>query len=232
MAGVKEWERLWQQPNVAFRKSNAFEAQPMAVAAWLREGERQAQRIPTQPFDRDRFIAGLLEIRKQTIEAPSVFEPAMKNLCAEASVAVVFVPEVKGTRAYGATRWLTPEKAILQLSLRGKAEDFLWFTFFHEAAHILKHGKKDVFIEAPEGTADAAIQKKEEEAFAADFLIPKSAYRELISRKPVTAGRIREFAHRLEIAPGIIVGRLQHDKLIPFKQHNGLKRRFQFKETS
>src|SRR5690606_19950370 len=109
-------------------------------------------------------------------------------------------------------------------------EDFLWFTFFHEAAHILKHGKKDVFIEAPEGTADAATKKKEEEAnaFAADFLIPREAHRELIRLKPFTSAKIGRFADRLGIAPGIVVGRLQHDKLIPFKQHNGLKRRFQF----
>jgi HTH-type transcriptional regulator/antitoxin HigA len=233
VAGVEEWRRLWEQPEVAFRKSNAFAAHPMAVAAWLREGERQAQRIATQPFDKDRFISALLEIRKLTTEEPATFEPAMKTLCAEAGVAVVFVPEVKGTRAYGATRWLTPEKAILQLSLRGKAEDFLWFTFFHEAAHILKHGKKDVFIEAPEGTADAVIQKKEDEAntFASDFLIPRQAYQELAARKPLTAARIQAFANNLGIAVGIVVGRLQHDKLIPFKQLNGLKRRFQFQET-
>ena len=36
---------------------------------------------------------------------------------------------------------------MVQLSLRGKFEDLLWFTFFHEAGHILLHGKKEVFIE-------------------------------------------------------------------------------------
>lgn len=233
VAGVDEWRQMWAQPQVAFRKSKAFAAHPMCVASWLREGERQAQRISTQPFDKDRFIDALLKIRNLTTEEPEVFEPAMRTLCAEAGVALVFVPEVTGTRAYGATRWLTPDKAILQLSLRGKAEDFLWFTFFHEAAHILKHGKKDVFIEAPEGTGDTGIKKKEEEAdiFAADFLIPKQAYQELAATQHLTAARIQSFATRLGIAPGIVVGRLQHNKLIHFKQHNGLKRRFQFQES-
>ena len=160
VAGVEEWRQLWDQPQVAFRKSKAFDAHPMAVASWLREGERRAQRVVTRPFDRDKFIAALLEIRKLTTEEPETFEPAMKSLCAEAGVAVVLVPEVPGTRAYGATCWLTPEKAILQLSLRGKAEDFLWFTIFHEAAHILKHGKREVFIESLEGTTDGATKKK------------------------------------------------------------------------
>ena len=233
VAGVEEWVQLWARPQVAFRKSSAFDAHPMAVAAWLRQGERQAQSVATRPFDKDKFIAALLEIRELTTADPATFESAMKRLCAEAGVAVVFVPEVSGTRAYGATRWLTPEKAILQLSLRGKADDFLWFTFFHEAAHILKHGKRDVFIESPDGATDEATRKKEEEAntFAADFLIPKDAYRELTSLRPFTTAKIQRFASGMSIAPGIVVGRLQHDKLLPFIQLNGLKRRFSLNAT-
>jgi HTH-type transcriptional regulator/antitoxin HigA len=234
VAGVAEWESIWSSPQVAFRKSAAFQAQPTSVAAWLREGERAAHKLETQSFNKDQFTQALVEIRKLTTEEPQKFEPAMKQLCAACGVAVVFVPELPGTRAYGATRWLSPEKAILQLSLRGKADDFLWFTFFHEAAHILKHGKKDVFIEAPESSKDTSILQKEEEAnnFAADFLIPRSAFKELLTRQPFTARRICAFAQELDIAPGIVVGRLQHSHLIQFSQHNQLKRRFRFKEES
>jgi HTH-type transcriptional regulator / antitoxin HigA len=234
VAGVAEWESIWSSPQAAFRKSTAFEAQPTSVAAWLREGERRAQRLKTKPFSKDHFNQALVEIRKLTNAEPETFEPEMKRLCATCGVALVFVPEVPGTRAYGATRWLSPEKAILQLSLRGKADDFLWFTFFHEAAHILKHGKKDVFIEAKEASKDKSVLQKEEEAnnFAADFLIPKSAFRELHRRQPFTAGRICAFAKDLGIAPGIVVGRLQHEQLIRFNQFYQLKRRFCFKEEN
>jgi addiction module HigA family antidote len=232
VAGVAEWESIWSSPQVVFRKSAAFEAQPTSVAAWLREGEREAQKLETQPFNRDGFTQALVEIRKLTNEEPPTFEPAMKRLCAAYGVALAFIPEVPGTRAYGATRWLSPEKAILQLSLRRKADDFLWFTFFHEAAHILKHGKKDVFIEAAQGSIDRTILQKEKEAddFATDFLIPKNAYKELIVRRPFSAKRICAFAQELGIAPGIVVGRLQHEQLIQFSQFNQLKRRFCFKE--
>jgi len=119
----------------------------------------------------------------------------------------------------------------MQLSLRGKADDHLWFTFFHEAAHILKHGKRDVFIEAPEGANDETVRRKEEEAdtFAADFLVPKTAFREFAKEGAFSTARIQAFASDLRIAPGIVVGRLQHEKLISFKQHNALKQRFHFK---
>ena len=51
----------------------------------------------------------------------------------------------------GATRWVGSDKAIIQLSLRYKTNDHLWFTFFHEAGHILLHGKKELFIEGVNG---------------------------------------------------------------------------------
>lgn len=45
VAGVAEWASLWGKPAVALRKSRAFDSNPMAVAAWLREGELQARHI-------------------------------------------------------------------------------------------------------------------------------------------------------------------------------------------
>ncbi len=86
--------------------------------------------------------------------------------CAAVGVAVVLVPELPGTRVSGATRWLTPGKALIQLSLRYKSDDQLWFTFFHEAAHVLLHGKRDLFIEdlgADDETGNIPAQINERE---------------------------------------------------------------------
>ena len=234
VAGIKEWKNLWQSPQVAFRKSSAFEANPMAVASWLRQGERLAQQVRVAPYDQDAFIKALHEIRCLTNADPVTFEPQAKALCRAAGVALVFVPELPVTRVYGATQWLTSRKALVQLSLRGRSDDFLWFTFFHEAAHILKHGKRDVFIEATDGTTDEDSRRKEEEAdtFSSDFLIPRDAFITFRKAGRFTSQSIQRFAAELGISPGIVVGRLQHEKLIPFNQHNGLKRRFFLNETA
>lgn len=232
VVGIREWKTLWTGSDVAYRKSTAFEANPMAAAAWLRQGERVAQQIKTEPYNQNAFIEALYQIRRLTIANADDFVPQSIDLCRAVGVALVFVPEVPGTCAYGATRWLTPSKAILQLSLRGKRDDFLWFTFFHESAHILKHGKRDIFIEAPERTADLEIQKKEQEAdvFASDFLIPKQAFNEFCKQAEFTSRAIQAFARKLGIAPGIVVGRLQHERLLPFTHLNALKRSLSFKD--
>ena len=232
VAGIKEWKSIWISPQVAFRKSTAFAANPMAVAAWLRQGERLAQQVRTEPYSQDLFINALHEIRKLTTADPDVSAPKAMECCRASGVALVFVPELPATRAYGATRWLTPRKAIVQLSLRGKTDDFLWFTFFHEAAHILKHGKREVFIEAPDSATDHEARRKEEEAdtFASDFLIPRNAFNEFRRQNRFTTQTIQRFAAQLRIAPGIVVGRLQHEKLLPFTHLNALKRRFRLDE--
>ena len=118
--------------------------------------------------------------------------------------------------------------------MRGKTDDFLWFAFFHEAAHILKHGKRDVFIEAPDGTADEETQRKEQEAdtFASDFLIPRTAFNELRQQRCFTTQVVQRFAGKLGIAPGIVVGRLQHEKLVPFTHLNALKRHFRLEDAA
>jgi HTH-type transcriptional regulator / antitoxin HigA len=40
---------------------------------------------------------------------------------------------------------------------------------------------------------------------------------------------IQRFADKLGIAPGIVVGRLQHEKLVRFSHLNALKRHFRLK---
>lgn len=157
------------------------------------------------------------------VEQPDVFVPKMKTLCESSGVAVVLVPEMKNAPVSGATRWLAPEKAMIQLSLRYKTNDQFWFTFFHEAGHILFGGKKEAFIDLNHVTGEGEM---EADRFAADHLIPPHRASELTRLK--SAQVIQTFAKSIGIASGIVVGRLQHEKLIRYDQFNGLKIRYQW----
>jgi HTH-type transcriptional regulator / antitoxin HigA len=68
----------------------------------------------------------LSSTRALTLESPAVFQPRIVEACAAVGVVVVFVPELPGARVCGATRWLNPNKALIQLSLRYKTNDHLW----------------------------------------------------------------------------------------------------------
>ena len=225
VASPEQWRQFWSQPQAAYRKSRTYQSDPGAVAAWLRKGELKAQQIECAPYDAGAFGEALHHVRALTVESPEVFQPSMVERCRLAGVAVVFVPELKGTRAFGATRWLTPRKALIQLSLRYRTDDHLWFTFFHESAHILKHGKKSVFLECG-ASPDHGKEEAEADGFAADLLIPLDDFEQIRYVYPYSKAEVRAFAQSIDIAPGIVVGRLQHEDLLPNTHLNGLKQRF------
>lgn len=224
VSNSEAWNNLWLRPATAFRKSRCFETKPGPTATWLRLGELEAQKISTKPYNRNAFKAALEEIRKLTVEPPKVFQPRMIKLCADVGVALVFVPEIKGCTASGVARWLTPTKALIQLSLRHKTDDHMWFTFFHEAGHVLNDPKKEVFID--NGEQD---DKREEQAnrFAANYLIPRSRAAELPDLQ--TGKAVITFADSVGIAPGIVVGRLQREGFVEYSYFNDLKKRFSWK---
>ncbi|EWM15310.1 toxin-antitoxin system, toxin component [Kutzneria sp. 744] len=215
VAGVEAWEEVWENPAAKYLKSAAFKVETGAMAAWLRLGELEAAKVSCEPFDRVRLKAILPELRQLTVLTPTEFEPRMRQLCASAGVAVVFVNEITGCRASGATRWLSPTKAVVQLSLRGKRNDKLWFAFFHELAHVLLHGKRSVFIEAEDIAKQGTGPPREEEEannFAAELLVPSMYNDDLAKINHWAPGQIRAFAAQLGVAPGIVAGRLQHDR--------------------
>jgi addiction module HigA family antidote len=229
VAGKESWESIWLKPQASFKQSPVFEANPYAVAAWLRQGELEARKTLCALYDEPAFLKALKEIRRLTTQPPEKFEPEAKRLCVKAGVALVFLPELPGTRAYGATRWLGPRKALIQLSLRGKTDDLLWFSFFHEAAHILRHGKRQIFIESDKRRADPPPEEAKADRFAADFLILPSEYAAFRERRDFGIASVRRFAAALNIAPGIVVGRLQHDRVLNYGgPHQRLKKHFAF----
>lgn len=228
VASVDAWRATYERPLAAFRASSKVKKQPGAVAAWLRQGEREAAGINCQPFDADKFREVLAAIRALTCEPdPDRFVPGLRDLCKDCGVAVVFVPAPKGCPASGATRWLSAEKALIQLSLRYKTNDQLWFTFFHEAGHILLHGKSLVFVEDFGAVGAADEKEREANEFARDTLIPP----ELATRLPLlapTMSAARGFAREVGIAPGIVVGRLQKEGLLPWSYLNEAKVRYKW----
>jgi addiction module HigA family antidote len=216
------WQQMWTAPEAALRHSTTARGSAEALATWLRIGELRASRVNCPPFHRERFTASLSEIRKLTTEKPSVFEAELERLCCVAGVIVCLVPHVSGAPVHGAARWLG-SRGLIQLTLRYKTNDHFWFAFFHEAGHILKHGKKRIFIED-----GGAQDESEHEAnrFAADFLIPKANASEL--RGLHSKVQIQDFAQRVGVHPGIVVGRLQHEGIVPFRNCNDLKMRLEW----
>ncbi|GMQ80816.1 MAG: ImmA/IrrE family metallo-endopeptidase [Rhodothermia bacterium] len=220
VSSPEQWEKLYTRYEVAFRRSSAFDVNDYSLGAWLRAGILGANQIRLAPFSKSKFVDALNSVRSLTRSKPDVFLAELETMCAESGVAVVFVPQLPKSCVSGATRWISPSNALIQLSLRYKTNDHLWFTFFHEAAHVLLHGKRAIFLdnEKNEGEEEQAANR-----WAANFLIPPDNYRNFVANQSFAKADINELADQLGIAPGIVVGRLQHDRILRFNQCNDLK---------
>ena len=203
VGSVKAWRDLWENPAVAARRSACFETQAGPASAWIRLGELAAHAIPCEPFCRDRLLDTLPDLRRLTTSAdPGKMVKDMQARCAACGVALALVPEMKKVPWNGATRWLTPDKVMVLLNLRGKGEDRFWFSFFHELGHVLHDSKRDLLIN--DGTQDDP-REAHADAFAAETLIPSDQDERVEALR--TSGDVQALARELGISPGIVVGR-------------------------
>lgn len=204
----------------AFRESETFKSHPEATAVWLRIGEIEAQKVNCEPFDEKKFRETLPRIREFSRMKFEEFWPQLVALCASCGVAVVLVSEFEHTHLSGAARWLAKDKALIQLSNRYNRDDQFWFSFFHEAGHILLHGKKSLFIDDD----DNVVSDEEAEAntFAGAMLIPRKMLSEFFQQHPKGSGarftedNLRKFADYCGISPGVVLGQFQKRKYIPY----------------
>lgn len=206
------WERQWEAPAVAFRRSPTFLSKQKALAAWLRWGEVEAANVATQPFHADQFRNVVAEVRNMTRREPFLqIVERVKEKFASAGVALVLTPELPGTHLSGATRWLTPMRPLVQLSLRHKTDDQFWFTLFHEADHVLDGQRRDYLDEGDGESAASADEERAADQFARDILIPPAEYAAFVERADFSESSVRTFAEEQGIAAGIVVGRLHTD---------------------
>ncbi len=228
VSSVEAWHTVWDEPAAAARRSPKFQSSPGPTSAWLRLGQLEAREIQCAPYDKKRFAENLHRIRELTVLPPTEFIPEMRRLCAQAGVALSLVPEFPGAPWNGAAEWLSPDKAMILLNLRGKAEDRFWFTFFHEAAHILHDSKKQRFID--DGTDYRNTpEEKRADAFAANLLIPSSHHPAIQAAR--SAADIKAIAAILHLSPGIVAGRYQF-LTRKWSSFNGLITKFEWTKVT
>lgn len=230
VATPDQWEKHYVGMEAAFRRSRSDQADIGAISAWLRMGEQEAEQLSCPKYDKARFLGALKEVRELTTLEPEEFEPRMKESVRNAGVRLILVPSISRAHVSGVARWLGRFNPLIQLSLYGKANDKFWFTFFHEAAHILLHAgskksKESVFLDDPNSKPSDDPKEAEADRWAAGVLIPPEHSEKL--RWLQKEADIVDFAKSINIHPGIVVGRLQHEGIVPWSRFNGLKVSYQ-----
>ena len=223
--GIQSFSALDElAPGASLRKTPAAMIDRWPLEAWLRRGEQLGAAVQAEPYDDATFRDSLSAIRElAAADIPNL--PRLREVCAGAGVAVVIVPQLPRAGVNGATRWIRRDRALIQLSLCYKWLDVFWFTFFHEAAHVLDGYSRDVVINL-NGAEDAPEAEQRADLFAADALIPPESWARFINGGDASRNAVLHFAKQVGMHPAVVVGRLQHERRIPRNRLNDLRPRF------
>jgi Zn-dependent peptidase ImmA (M78 family) len=172
-------------------------------------------------YDERELVESLPEIKQIMAEHPSDFFQILKNICLKSGLKVVYTPCLSGASINGSTRWIG-DSPLIQLSARYKQNDIFWFTFFHEIAHILLHGKKYIALERVEYKEFDKAKEDEADAFAVKWTFSEEEEAELMKKPVITEEDVEFYAKKFNTHPACIIGRLHHKELI----HYSVGRRF------
>lgn len=213
----------------SFRTSGSFDSTPESVVTWLRRGELASENMVSDSWDESAFICAINEARKLTRERdPEVFIPKLQNIFSKCGVAIVVERSPKRCRASGAAYFISPNKAIIMLSGRYLTDDHFWFSFFHEAGHILLHGNMKLFLEFDDVNRDVDQEEKEADLFAGNLLIPEHHKEEFLLLNSREWKKIVKFAKKINTSSGIVLGQLQYINKVDHRYLNKLKNRYKW----
>lgn len=206
-----------------FRSTNAFATKEEAVLLWLRRGELESDLVKTRQWNVGNLLDRLEAIKVLSmLKLPEQFLPKLRDLLAEAGVALAVVRAPDGCRASGATRLVSPDKAMILMSFRHRSDDHFWFTLFHEIGHLVLHHAQ-TFVDVDDMIEDG--REEEANAYAQSCIVPNER-REEFESLAEDRDRVLRFSVRLKIAPGLTVGQMQKRRMISPQSLNYLKRRW------
>jgi HTH-type transcriptional regulator / antitoxin HigA len=206
----------------AARKSGSYSETTSAQLAWIYRVKGLASTIPAPPYNEgnlDRLLANLGSLTSSEQEARRV-----PRLLTECGIRFLVVEHLPKTKIDGVALWLDAQSPVIALSIRFDRIDSFWFTLAHELAHIkYRHVSGvdiDIVGEAPPDLSDESEHEVLANEFASSFLVPPKEMDSFIARiRPLySRTRINQFANRIRVHPGVIIGQLQRREEIKYSQ--------------
>jgi Zn-dependent peptidase ImmA (M78 family)/transcriptional regulator with XRE-family HTH domain len=193
---------------------------------WMELGCRAAERIQVKPYDRDKLAVAVKELRELTQTKLVDVIPQVRQILADAGVALVFAPIMKQSAFRGCTRLMSPTKAVIIHSMKYRNLAQFWLILFHEIAHLMLHitDVKDVFAEY-EVRKDAP-QEKQADEWAQDTLVYSDKLITFSARCPKpTPEQIEAFAREVKVHTAIaaeVFNKRAKADVIPYSRLNQL----------
>ncbi len=205
-------------PGIAYRKLSTKEIKNFDLAVWAQKARIESRNYQVSEVNIERLKELIPKIRSLTVMNLAEFCPELIELMKSCGIALVFLPHLDGSYLHGAT-FVDGSKIVIGLTIRGAYADKFWFSLFHELYHIIEGHVYHNQILTDEDEAKADF-------FARDTLISLDDYKRLLEIGNYDDYIVHQFARSINIAPGILVGRLQKESVIGYDRLNKLKEKY------
>lgn len=168
-------------------------------------------------YSKKEFLTAIANIRARLNLPFNDLVIYAKSECEKAGVIFIITPKITHASASGLS-YLHGKTPIILLTDRNKCIDTFWFSFFHEACHVLNHiSEKDLSEE----------MENEANNYARETLIPLNKWQEFISAWDYNINPLRskEFSSEMNLPVDFVVGRLHNEDRVSYKNSafNSLK---------
>jgi HTH-type transcriptional regulator/antitoxin HigA len=199
---------------IAPRRAVTLRPLNFAEKAWCFRARHLAKALTVPAFSPRKLSTTERKLR-QFAAFPKEARHVPKAL-SECGIRFIVIEPIPGAKIDGAAFWIETQP-VIAVSLRYDRIDGFWFTLMHEFAHIV-YGDASVDADLVDGTKGISVALIEDETeklankYAEGSLIPQGEMQSFIRRVgPLyPKDRIIQFAHKVKVHPGIIVGQLQY----------------------
>lgn len=175
---------------------------------WISIALSKAKKIQSSEYSETLLIEGIKQIRALANQRVEDVIDKIRNILSSCGVKFIYVPYLKNSNTSGVVRWID-NKAIIALNNRSKTVVQFWFTLFHELKHVLQKQIRNIIFNSESN--DLEIEANE---YAMNILIPADQLKYYLNNCDINEDTIVKFANSINVHPSVVVGRLQHDKII------------------
>lgn len=186
--------------------------------AWLFRVRQIAESMPMRPYS-ERALRQAIPQLRELLASPSDVRLVPKIL-ADCGVRFVIVEHVPSSKIDGVCLWLKGKVKgpVIGMSLRLDRIDNFWFVLRHEIEHVLnKDGQTKAIVDSdvieivPHEPRMVATEERRANEVSSEFCVPNEDMADFIVRyNPLfTEEKVVNFARRMRVHPGLVVGQLQ-----------------------
>lgn len=228
----------FESPVILYSKSQRFEPSPVKLANWIRECEKEGEKLIyegcVRKFSSETLHDEILNIISYTkVNRIQNILDKLQEICYQCGVILLFKSSETGYGISGLVKRLLNNYRLVVITDRYKNNAAFWFTLLHELSHCILHSLRFPLIHYSDEEFLLASLKsnniyEEEEAnrYVETLLFPDEV--KIHIQKCNSYRDVLSMAVKLDISASLIVAQIHREKLAPYSWYRKVYRRVEF----